>query len=120
MLNKVKVVILGKDYTLMTEESPTYVYALARQLEAQIKDNMDKGASQYAAAIMAALSAMDDYNHAKMHMEGVADKTKDYVDDAGRARIERDAALKEIESLRSKIAQLENTIKLKKLGESIG
>ena len=41
------------------------------------------------------------------------------MDDAGRARIERDAAIKEIESLRSKIAQLENTIKLKKLGESI-
>ena len=33
--------------------------------------------------------------------------------------IERDAALKEVEALRSKIAQLENTIKLKKLGESL-
>ena len=119
MLNKVKVVILGKDYTLQTEESPTYVYALARQLEAQLRENMEKGASQYAAAIMAALSAMDDCNQAKKHLNSIADQGKEYVDDAGRARIERDAALKEIESLRSKIAQLENTIKLKKLGESI-
>ena len=119
MMNKVKVVILGKDDTLQTEEAPNYVYNLARQLEAQIKSNMDKGASQYTAAIMAALSAMDDLNHMKMQLDTNADKTKDYVDDAGRARIERDAAIKEIESLRSKIAQLENTIKLKKLGESI-
>ncbi len=119
MMNKVKVVILGKDYTLQTEEAPNYVYNLARQLETQIKSNMDKGASQYTAAIMAALSAMDDLNHMKMQLDTNADKTKDYVDDAGRARIERDAAIKEIESLRSKIAQLENTIKLKKLGESI-
>ena len=120
MQNKVKVVILGKDYTLMTEESPTYVYALARQLEAQIKNNMDKGASQYSAAIMAALSAMDDLNHMKKQMDGIADQTKDYVDTAGVTRVERDAAYREIESLRTKIAQLENTIKLRKLGESIG
>lgn len=119
MMNKVKVVILGKDYTLQTEESPNYVYALARQLEAQIKGNMDKGASQYTAAVMAALSAMDDLNRQKRQLDTTADMTKEYVDDAGRARIERDAAYKEIETLKSKIAQLENTIKLKKLGDSL-
>ena len=119
MQNKVKVVILGKDYTLMTEESPTYVYALARQLETQLKNNMDKGASQYTAAVMAALSAMDDLNHMKKQLDSNSDMTKDYVDDAGRARIERDAALKDVEALRSKIAQLENTMKLRKLGESL-
>ena len=119
MLNKVKVSILGKDYTLQTEESPNYVYGLARQLEAAIKGNMDKGASQYTAAIMAALSAMDDLNQQKRQLDKTADMTKDYVDDAGRVRIERDAAYKEIEALRSKIAQLENTIKLRKLGDSL-
>ena len=119
MMNKVKVVILGKDYTLQTEESPNYVYALARQLEAEIKGNMDKGASQYTAAVMAALSAMVDLNRQKRQLDATADMTKDYVDDAGRVRIERDAAYREIETLKSKIAQLENTIKLKKLGDSI-
>jgi cell division protein ZapA len=119
MLNKVKVSILGKDYTLQTEESPNYVYGLARQLEASIRGNMEKGASQYTAAIMAALSALDDLNQEKRRLDQTADMTKDYVDDAGRARIERDAALKEIEALRSKIAQLENTMKLRKLGESL-
>ena len=32
-MNKVKVVICGKEYCLQTEEEPTYVYALARKLE---------------------------------------------------------------------------------------
>ena len=80
---------------------------------------MYKGASQYTAAIMAALSAIDDLNQQKRQLDKTADMTKDYVDDAGRVRIERDAAYKEIEALRSKIAQLENTIKLRKLGDSL-
>ena len=47
------------------------------------------------------------------------ENTKEYVDEAGRARMERDAALKEMEVMRSKIEQLENSLKLKRLAESI-
>lgn len=119
MMNKVKVVILGKDYVLQTEEAPNYVYGLARLLENRIKENMERGASQYNAAIMTALSALDDLNKSRDHLDQISDQSKDYVDDAGRARIERDAALKEIEVLKSKIAQLENTLKLRKLKDNI-
>ena len=119
MLNKVKVVILGKEYVLQTEEAPNYVYGLARELEAQIKNSMEKGASQYTAAVMAALSAMDDLRKSQERLDQIADQSKEYVDDAGRARIERDAALKEIEALRSKVAQLENSLRLKKLKDTI-
>ncbi|MBR7039268.1 MAG: cell division protein ZapA [Oscillospiraceae bacterium] len=119
MMNKVKVVILGKDYTLQTEESPNYVYGLARALEAQMKEAMDHGVSQYNAAIMTALSALDDLNKSRARIDEVCDESKSYVDDAGRARIERDAALKEIEMLKSKVAQLENSLRLKKLKDSI-
>lgn len=119
MLNKVKVVILGKDYTLQTEEAPNYVYGLARTLETRIKENMDRGVSQYNAAIMTALSALDDLNKSKSHLDQISDQTKEYVDDAGRVRIERDAALKEIEVLKSKVTQLENSLKLRKLKDNI-
>ena len=119
MLNKVKVVILGKDYTLQTEESPNYVYNLARMLEASVKESMDHGVSQYNAAIMTAMSALDDLQKSRARLEEVCEESKQYVDDAGRVRIERDAALREIEALKSKIAQLETTIKLKKLKDSI-
>ena len=46
-------------------------------------------------------------------------ENKEYVDEAGKSRIERDAALKEIEVLKSKIDQLENLMKLKQLKDSI-
>ncbi|MBR1528370.1 MAG: cell division protein ZapA [Oscillospiraceae bacterium] len=120
MMNKVKVVICGKDYVMQTAEAPNYVYGLARVLETKITDSMDKlGVSQYNAAIMAALSALDDLNKANAHLNEITEQTKAYVDEAGRARMERDAALKEVEVMRSKIEQLENSLKLKKLAESI-
>ena len=119
-MNKVKVVICGKDYVMQTAEAPNYVYGLARTLENKITDSMDRlGVSQYNAAIMAALSALDDLNKANKRLEEISAQTKDYVDEAGRARLERDAALKEMEVMRSKIEQLENSLKLKRLAESI-
>ncbi len=120
MMNKVKVVICGKDYVMQTAEAPNYVYGLARTLETKITDSMDRlGVSQYNAAIMAALSALDDLNKASQRLSEISEQTKTYVDEAGRARMERDAALKEMEVMRSKIEQLENSIRLKKLAESI-
>ena len=120
MLNKVKVVICGKEYVMQTAEAPNYVYGLARTLEGRINDMTDSlGGSQYQAAIMTALSTLDDLNKANARLDRICDQSKEYVDDAGRARIERDAAIKEIEVLRSKVAQLENSLKLKKLKDTI-
>lgn len=122
MLNDVKVIICGKEYKLKTSESPNYVFALARALEAKINGvlNSKSGSSPYDAAIMVALTLVDDLNKANQHLDNIRNQTKEYVDEAGKSRIELDSALKEIEVLKSKITQLENMVKLKQLGESIG
>lgn len=121
MLNDVKVIICGKEYKLKTAESPNYVFALARNLEAKINEIMESGTgtSPYTAAIMVALGAFDDLNKANKRLDNIRDQSKEYVDEAGKSRIERDAALKEIEVLKSKIDQLENLMKLKQLKDSI-
>lgn len=120
MLNKVKVVICGKDYIMQTAEAPNYVYGLARTLESKMNDSMDRmNVSQYNAAVMVALSALDDLHKANEQMEQISDQMKVYVDEAGQARLERDMALKEIKILRSKIEQLESSLKLKKLKNRI-
>ena len=49
----------------------------------------------------------------------MTEEMKNYVDEAGRARMERDAALKEIELMKAKMQQLENALKLKRLAESL-
>ena len=45
MLNKVKVVICGKDFTLQTAESSNYVFGLARTLESRIAEITDANSS---------------------------------------------------------------------------
>ena len=58
MLNKVKVVICGKDFTLQTAESSNYVFGLARTLESRIAEITDanSSASPFTAAIMVGLA----------------------------------------------------------------
>ena len=120
MLNDVKVIICGKEYKVKTSESPNYVFSLARALESKINSmSSGSGSSPYTASIMVALSLLDDLNKANQRLDNIRTQTKEYVDEAGKARIERDAALKEIEVLNSKIVQLENLVKLKELKDSI-
>ena len=120
MLNRIKVVICGKEYSLQTEEQPSYVYNLARHLESQINDMVtnNEGVSTYSAAVMIALSALDDVNKANENIDNIRSQIKDYVDDAGKARIERDEAQREIDMLKTKIQRLENELKLKKLKDT--
>ncbi|HOV41707.1 MAG TPA: cell division protein ZapA [Oscillospiraceae bacterium] len=121
MQNKVRVTICGKEYALQTDESPSYVIGLAKRLDRQITELVNSGdnISIQAAAIIAALSALDEANKSNESIDNIRTQIKEYVDDAGRARMERDEALKELELLRGKIASLENDIKLMQLKGSI-
>ncbi len=113
MLNKVKLVICGKEFVLQTEEPPSYVYGLSKMLEKRINELCagNSSISQYSASIMVAMSTLDDLNRAQTNMENVRQQAKEYVDEAGKARIERDNALKELNACHGKIEQLENEMK---------
>lgn len=115
MLNKVKVIVCGKEYFLQTEEAPSYVYGLAKLLEKKI-NNISSGnnsVSAYSAAIMVALSTLDDLSKSQSAVDNIRTQAKEYVDEAGKARIERDAALKEIDALKLKISKLEKATEKK-------
>ncbi|MBQ3939662.1 MAG: cell division protein ZapA [Oscillospiraceae bacterium] len=120
MKNLVKVVLCGKEYRLQTEDAPSYVYQLAKTLEKRISDITEKNrqVSAHSAVMMVALSALDELTKANNSVEVIRSQVKEYVDEAGKARLERDAALREIDALRAKIEQLENLIKLRDLRES--
>ncbi len=121
MMSRVKVVLCGKEYVLQTEEAPSYVYQLAKTLEKRISDITEKSPriSAHSAVMMVALSTMDELTKANTGVEVIRSQVKEYVDEAGKARMERDAALREIDVLKAKIEQLENLLKLKSLKESI-
>lgn len=120
-MSRVKVVLCGKEYVLQTEEAPSYVYQLAKTLEKRISDITEKSPriSAHSAVMMVALSTMDELTKANASVEVIRSQVKEYVDEAGKARMERDAALREIDVCKAKIEQLENLLKLKSLKESI-
>lgn len=122
MMNRVKVVLCGKEYVLQTEDAPSYVYQLAKSLEKRISDITENkpSVSAHSAVMMVALSTMDELTKANNSVEVIRAQVKEYVDEAGKARLERDAALREIDVLKAKVEQLENLLKLRDLKDSIG
>jgi cell division protein ZapA len=112
MVNKVKVMICNKEYTLQTEEQPSYVYGLAKMLEKKLNGMCagNTSVSPYTAAVMVALSAMDDLTKSQQKLDSVRMQAKEYVDEAGKARIERDAAIKAVELLKVEVDRLKNEL----------
>lgn len=121
MLNKVKVSICGKEYTLQTEEDSSYINSLARYVEKRINDitSENPNVSQGSAAVMVAFMALDELSQANRNMDNLRNELKDYVDEADKAISERDDAMRELELIKSKIYQMEGNKKLKQLKDSI-
>ena len=113
MTNKIKVVICGKEFTLQTAESSNYIFSLARTLEGRINEllSANSSASPFTASIMVGLAALDDLNKANQRLDTLREQSKEYVDEAGKARLERDAALQQAAALQAKLEQLENHAK---------
>ena len=113
MTNKIKVVICGKEFTLQTAESSNYIFSLARALEGRINEllSANSSASPFTASIMVGLAALDDLNKANQRLDTLREQSKEYVDEAGKARLERDAALQQVAALQAKLEQLENHAK---------
>lgn len=120
-MNRIKVTICGKEYSLKTAENASYVLNLAAELERKINDmvNSGNGVSVQTAAILIALSAMDDANKANQSVDNIRTQIKQYVDEAAKAMLERDEALKDKESLKSKLSGLENDLKIQKIAGDV-
>ena len=120
-MNKVKVTICGKDYSLKTDEEPSYLIDLAKKVDDEIAammastDNM----SIQSAAILVALSAFDEAKKSSDSIDNIRTQIKEYVDEACQARSERDEALKKEKELKAKISSLENELKIKNMKSDI-
>lgn len=120
-MNRIKVTICGKEYSLKTAENASYVLNLAAELENKINNmvNSGNGVSIQTAAILIALSAMDDAHKANQSVDNIRTQIKQYVDEAAKAMLERDEALKDKESLKSKLSGLENDLKIQKIAGDV-
>ncbi|MGN0447879.1 MAG: cell division protein ZapA [Acutalibacteraceae bacterium] len=116
--NKIKIMITGTEYTVITEEEPEYVLALASELDSKMADIM-KGNSYLSvtqAAVLSALDYADECKKSTATADKLRDQIKDYLDDAGKATNKAAVARHETEKLRKEIEALKaENEKLKKM-----
>lgn len=120
-MNKVKVTICGKEYSLKTEETASYFIGLAKKVDNTINQMTAQcdTLSVQSAAVLAALSAFDDAQKANESIDNIRTQIKEYVDEACRARAERDEAVKNEETLKARITELENELRIEQMKNTI-
>ena len=120
-MNKVKVTICGKEYSLKTEETASYFIGLGKKVDNTINQMTAQcdTLSVQSAAVLAALSAFDDAQKANESIDNIRTQIKEYVDEACRARAERDEAVKNEEALKARITELENELRIEQMKNTI-
>lgn len=123
IVNKVRVTICGKDYSLQTDETPEYIAALAAKTEKQIYDLVRKspGFGLQNAAVFVALTSLDEANKAEKSIEDIRGQIKSSMTEAGKARAAKEKLAGKIKELESRISELEKENReLKKLSPAFG
>lgn len=120
-MNKFKITICGKEFSLQTEEEPKYYIELAKKLDTAIMDmsRASDNLTVFSSAVLTALSAFEEVQKVNDSMDNIRKQIKEYVDDAHQARIERDEAKKHEKELKAKVASLENEINILKMQKNI-
>ena len=89
MANKVTVTISGTEYTLVSEESPSYMQKVATLVDDKMTDIMATGrVSRMDAAVLAAANLADELLKQQTAAENLRRQLEGYLDDAGKAKAE--------------------------------
>lgn len=111
MGNKVKVYINSREYIIESDESVEYTKSLAKKLSDRIGAAMRGTSISFVdAAILVSLDCLDETTKQGANMDNIRAQVKDYVDDAGQARLKLDEAQRELRSAKAKIASLEKDL----------
>ena len=101
---KVEITIRNQNYTILTDDAPEKVLALAKGLNTMLDNLMESGKISLTQALV--LCALDLADKAKTY-KAQADKFKneigDYLEDAERAMTERDRYKRENEKLKQQL-----------------
>ena len=125
--NKVKLTIVGSDYSILAEDDPRYVQLLGKELDTKMAGIMkvNNRLSVTQAAVLAALDYADESKKATATADRLREQIKDYLDDASAAMSKADLARhdserlkKEAETLKAENERLHKELEavLKRLG----
>ena len=103
MSNKITVTISGTDYTLMSEESPSYMQKVAVLVDEKMTNIMAAGrVSRMDAAVLAAANLADELLKQQAAAENLRRQLKGYLDDAGKAKAELGECKRQLMKLQQK------------------
>ena len=106
-MNKVKINILGSNYTISTPEDENYVLDMVEEINKQARTLMESSRmSAYDAMVLCVLEYADRYRKSEQNADNLRQQLVGYLEDASRARIEVDETTREIEKLNREIAIL--------------
>lgn len=98
-MNKVKLTIRGSNYVINTDESVEYTEELGKRIDERMNEIM-KGSffiTATQAAILVALEMADELTKSEKNVENFRSQIKDYLEDAAKAKTERDYYKRELE-----------------------
>lgn len=106
--NRVQVKIGGATYTIVTEDDPQYVEALAEDINTEIRSicNSNPSLSITQAAVLVALDQADACKKASTSADNLRVQIKDYLEESARAKMEVEVARREVERLNREISDL--------------
>lgn len=117
-MNRIKIVLSGKEFALQTPESASYVTQLAKTLEQKADEFLSANdtASVTSAYMLVALSLLDDCIKAESDKDNLRKQVIDYLEEATSSRDEITKLKREIDKLKEQNEIL--TLKLMATNES--
>ena len=114
-MNKIKIFLAGKEYTIQTDESVTYVKQIAETLDSKIDEFMQQNdaVSITSACMLVSLGLLDDCMKASSDKDNLRKQVIDYLEEATQARTEIMELKKQLDAL-----QQENEMLVVKLAAS--
>ena len=103
--NRVKLMIGGSEYPIITEDDVSYVNELGAELDEALKRTLqeNKNISTTQAAVLLALEYADNYKKANISSDNLRSQIKDYLDDAASAKSKADWARHESENAKREL-----------------
>ena len=100
--SKVEITLRNQTYTIITDDAPEKVLALAKGLNTMLDSLMDSGKlSLTQALVLCSLDLADKAKTYKAQAEKYKNEIADYLEDAERAMTERDRYKRELDKLKA-------------------
>ena len=111
--NKIKLNIVGTEYSIVSDEPVSYMTELGMQVDKEMREIMqDPRISTAMAAVLVALNNADAVRKAESAADNLRSQMKGYLDDNARARMESASSRRELERLREENRKLRERLSM--------